>query len=226
MSIRQRAIQASDKQERHTAILDAAERLLIGSPERVPNVAEVADEAGLAKGTVYLYFPSKEELLLAVHERNIVDFFSALDALLARSPRVTLDDLLAVTHEHIVGRALFLPLAARCFALMGHSIPAQAASAFRERMAARLERAGAGIARHFPRLAHGEAVARLRHSFALTLGLWQMSSSAGCSAAGTTAAAAGGPAPPAFVPDYPQDLNHALRALWQSATIVPDSPAR
>ena len=29
------------------------------------NVAEVADEAGLAKGTVYLYFPSKGELLLA-----------------------------------------------------------------------------------------------------------------------------------------------------------------
>ena len=27
-------------------------------------MAEVADEAGLAKGSVYLYFPSKEELLL------------------------------------------------------------------------------------------------------------------------------------------------------------------
>ena len=65
MVIRQRAIQAEDKQERHHAILDAAERLLLRSPERIANVAEVADEAGLAKGTVYLYFPSKEELLLA-----------------------------------------------------------------------------------------------------------------------------------------------------------------
>ena len=75
MVIRQRAIQAEDKQERHHAILDAAERLLLRSPERIANVAEVADEAGLAKGTVYLYFPSKEELLLAVHERNIDGFF-------------------------------------------------------------------------------------------------------------------------------------------------------
>src|SRR5678816_511085 len=102
MSIRQRAIQASDKQERHAAILDAAERLLIGSPERVPNVAEVADEAGLAKGTVYLYFPSKEELLLALHERNIDGFFAALIARLAQDQAVRIQDVLALTHEHIV----------------------------------------------------------------------------------------------------------------------------
>ena len=81
MVIRQRAIQAEDKQERHDAILDAAERLLLRSPDRVANVAEVADEAGLAKGTVYLYFPSKEELLLAVHERNVDGFFRDVIAL-------------------------------------------------------------------------------------------------------------------------------------------------
>jgi AcrR family transcriptional regulator len=227
MSIRQRAIQASDKQERHAAILDAAERLLVGALDRVPNVAEVADEAGLAKGTVYLYFASKEELLLAVHERNLDDFFRALDALLAGTRRVTIDDLLAVTNEHIVSPVLFLPLAARCFALMAHSIPAPAANAFRERMAARLERAGAGIERHFPRLAAGEGVARLRHSFALTLGLWQMSSGAGCAAAIATVATSGERVnSTAFVRDYPQDLARALRALWQSVSIAPEPPAR
>ena len=47
------------------------------------SVAEVAQEARLAKGTVYLYFRSKEELLLAVHERGIDRFFRAVDALLA-----------------------------------------------------------------------------------------------------------------------------------------------
>ena len=82
MAIRQRAIQAEDKEERHQALLDAAERLLLRSPDRMPSVAEVADEAGLAKGTVYLYFPSKEELLLALHERNVQGFFRALIAML------------------------------------------------------------------------------------------------------------------------------------------------
>ena len=53
---------------------------MLRSPDRMASVAEVADEAGLAKGTVYLYFPSKEELLLAVHERKIDGFFGALIA--------------------------------------------------------------------------------------------------------------------------------------------------
>src|SRR5258705_5126223 len=100
MVIRQRAVHSEDKQERHHAILDAAERLLLGAPDRVANVAEVADEAGLAKGTVYLYFPSKEELLLALHERNQDVFFRAFNALIDRAPHVTLDDLLTVTYEH------------------------------------------------------------------------------------------------------------------------------
>src|SRR5664279_1381523 len=80
MVIRQRAILAEDKQERHHAILDAAEQLLLRSPEHGASVAEVAQEACLAKGTVYLYFRSKEELLLAVHERGIDRFFRAVDA--------------------------------------------------------------------------------------------------------------------------------------------------
>jgi AcrR family transcriptional regulator len=217
MAIRQRAIQAVDKEERRHAILDAAERLLLGAPDRVANVAEVADEAGLAKGTVYLYFPSKEELLLALHERNQDVFFRAFNALIDRSPRATLDDLLAVTFEHIVQRPLFLPLAARCFALMAQSIPPEVAAAYRGRMTTRLELAGAGVERLFPGLTPGDGVAKLRHSFALMIGLWQMSAASSC-----TGPVAPAPAParrgkvvaPVFGWSYPEELRRALRALW------------
>ena len=156
MVIRQRAIQAEDKQERHDAILDAAERLLLRSPERVASVAEVAGEAGLAKGTVYLYFPSKEELLLAVHERGIDGFFRAGDrAGRGHDGPVRIDDMLVLTQRHLVAPPLFLPLAARCFGLMAHSVPPAAALAFKGRMAGRLERAGAGLERHFRRARSG-----------------------------------------------------------------------
>lgn len=226
MAIRQRAIQAVDKQERHHAILDAAERLLLGAPDRVPNVAEVADEAGLAKGTVYLYFPSKEELLLALHERNLDGFFSALDALLDGRPPVTFDDLLAITFDRIVRRPLLLPLAARCFALMAQSIPAEVAAAYRERMATRLEHAGARLERLFPRLAPGEGVAKLRHSFAVTIGLWQMSAtSPRASTVELATARRGRTAPPALGWNYADELRRALRALWESVAATP-APAR
>ena len=227
MAIRQRAIQSVDKKERHHAILDAAERLLLRSPDRVANVAEVADEAGLAKGTVYLYFPSKEELLLAVHERNLDQFFAALNTLLARAPGVTIEELLAITSQYMVGRPLFLPLAARCFALMAQSIPAPAATAFRERMAARLELAGAGLERQFPRLEPGEGVAKLRHSFALILGLWQMSAGATCAPGPVAVGDAHADAPsPAFAWNFPDELGRALRGLWQTVVLVAPAPPR
>jgi AcrR family transcriptional regulator len=216
MVIRQRAIQAIDKEERHRAILDAAERLLLRSPDRVASVAEVADEAGLGKGTVYLYFASKEELLLAMHERNLDRFFAALDALLERDDPVTIDDLVAVIGEYIVRPPLFLPLAARCFAVMAQSIPADAAAAFRERMAARLERGGAGLERRFARLEPGEGGAKLRHSFALIIGLWQMSAASGCAGrAESDSAVPAATTSPVFAWNYPDELARALAALFK-----------
>lgn len=70
-----RAMNPEDKELRREAILDAAEQLWLSQPDRLANVAEIAAAAGLAKGTVYLYFRSKEELLLAIHERHTHDFF-------------------------------------------------------------------------------------------------------------------------------------------------------
>ncbi|HET7403967.1 MAG TPA: helix-turn-helix domain-containing protein, partial [Usitatibacter sp.] len=82
MTATQRAIALEDKEERGNAILDAAEALYLEHPDRIASVAEVAHAAGLAKGTVYLYFPSKEEMLLALHERHVRAFFAHLVKLL------------------------------------------------------------------------------------------------------------------------------------------------
>jgi AcrR family transcriptional regulator len=50
-------------EERRTAILDAALRVWARRGFDGTSVAEVAREAGLTKGTLYLYFPSKRALL-------------------------------------------------------------------------------------------------------------------------------------------------------------------
>jgi AcrR family transcriptional regulator len=210
MAIRQRAMQAEDKRERRDAILDAAERVLANSPERVASVAEVAAEAELAKGTVYLYFPSKEELLLAVHERRIDCFFNDLIALVEQR-RGDFDAVFALTRRHLIDPPVFLPLAARCFGLMAHSVPPEAALAFKQRMAARLEAAGAGIERQVHTAPPGTGVALLRRSYALIVGLWQMSVAVG----GAPSARTGDAAPPALAWSYPEELEGALRALWQ-----------
>ena len=82
-----------DKEARRHAILDAAEKLFLKHPERMASVAEVATAAGLAKGTVYLYFPSKEEMLLALHERHVAHFFTELMQKLAERGPLDFDDI-------------------------------------------------------------------------------------------------------------------------------------
>ncbi|HEX8012767.1 MAG TPA: TetR family transcriptional regulator [Casimicrobiaceae bacterium] len=197
MVIRQRAIHTQDRRERSEAILDAAERLLLRVRDRSASMAEVADEAGLAKGTVYLYFSGKEELLLALHERNIDAFFRALIALLEGAGPVTIDDVWPIAQRYVIDAPLCLQLASRCFAMFEQNVPAQTAAAFDARMRARLERAGAALERHFRRLEPGDGVALLRDSYALILGLRQL--------AGGAAAA----------PGFAQDAERAVRILWE-----------
>ncbi len=45
-------------------------------------VAEIAQEAGIAKGTIYLYYASKEEILIAVFRRYIDGMLDFVDGLL------------------------------------------------------------------------------------------------------------------------------------------------
>jgi AcrR family transcriptional regulator len=58
---------AEDKASR---ILDAAETLLVGFGYRKVTIDDVAARAGVGKGTVYLYWPSKRELFAAVVTRD------------------------------------------------------------------------------------------------------------------------------------------------------------
>ncbi len=51
---------------RHQEVLEAARRIFARLGYAAANVEEIAKEAGMAKGTVYLYFKSKEEVFLAV----------------------------------------------------------------------------------------------------------------------------------------------------------------
>ncbi len=59
-----------EKEQRKNAILDAAERVFFTKGVTVATMDDVADEAELSKGTLYLYFTSKQELYLGIHHRG------------------------------------------------------------------------------------------------------------------------------------------------------------
>lgn len=62
---------ATEKAETRELILDAIERLLARYGYKKTTIDDVAREAGIGKGTVYLYFPSKEEIALCSIDRVV-----------------------------------------------------------------------------------------------------------------------------------------------------------
>jgi len=129
-------------------------------------------------------------------------------ARLERPEPMSLEFMLTLTRRHMVDDPIYLPLATRCFGLMATQVPAEAATAFMERMADRLRAAGAGLERHFSALPAGGGVALLRRSYALIIGLWQLSAA--------HSAQGGEPARcPAGQFEYAEELGAALAALWE-----------
>jgi AcrR family transcriptional regulator len=60
------------------AILDAVERLLARYGYKKTTMDDLAREAGIGKGTIYLYFPSKEEVALSSIDRVVERVYEQL----------------------------------------------------------------------------------------------------------------------------------------------------
>ena len=216
-----RAVAEEDKEARRNAILDAAEKLFLAHPDRMASVAEVAEAARLAKGTVYLYFPSKEEMLLALHERHVAAFFTELVALLQRAGPITFEEIFAAARRHIVEGPGYLDLTSRCLSLMDREIPVERALAFKMGVGQALELAGGLLERHFPALVPGHGVDLLCNSYGLMVGLWQLMHSNQ-----RFGAAMQRPEMRMFNRDYATEVERAVLALWSGVIGAVPMPAK
>src|SRR4051812_43795050 len=76
---------AGDKRDR---ILSAAERIFARHGFFAAKVSDVAKEAGVADGTIYLYFKSKDDLLISLFERRMQQVNDTLAAAIkGKAPR-------------------------------------------------------------------------------------------------------------------------------------------
>lgn len=197
--VTRRALQADAKEERRQRILAAAEQVLLAAPSREIGMAEVAQAAELAKGTVYLYFPSKDELLLALHERQVEDLFRSLFEA-SEAGHLDFEGVLRLVDRHALSSPLYLPLAVRCLASLDAAVPSAVRSAYKARINGHLRNVGQALEQHFIGLEPGGGVSLLFSSYALIMGMWQLLSP--------------DPAHP-YPLDFRRDVEHALRALWR-----------
>jgi len=67
------------------AILEATARVLAERGYAGTNTNIVAERAGVSVGSVYQYFPNKDSLVMALHERHAAQMSAAIEAVLAAS---------------------------------------------------------------------------------------------------------------------------------------------
>jgi len=78
-----RSLKEKQRQEREELILKAAEEMLAEKGYHETSMDEIAVRVGIAKGTVYLHFPSKEDLVMAIFERVMLKLLEGIEASIA-----------------------------------------------------------------------------------------------------------------------------------------------
>ena len=100
-----------EKEERKAAILASAEKVFVSKGVGMATMDDIAHEAELSKGTLYLYFDSKDELYLEIAVRAVRDIVTAFEVAEAapgsgyeRMERM-LNAYVKFATEHKIGRA-------------------------------------------------------------------------------------------------------------------------
>ena len=91
------------KQDRERRILAAARRLFDRKGYDATSMENVAARAGLAVGTLYNYFPSKEELLFAISRADTEPLLRIGEAILADPPDDPAEAIGALTEVMVQG---------------------------------------------------------------------------------------------------------------------------
>ncbi len=213
---RTRAVDAEDRERRRLSILNAAEQLFAQSSTRDLSMSEVAALAGLAKGTVYLYYESKEVLILSLHERLVEAFFRELIDALETAPVFGFDQLARIVRGHLTERPLYMSLGSVAMGFMDQQIIPEALQNLSDRISRWLIEAGSKLEARFTDLPAGEGVRMLVHGYALIVGLWHLLA-VPCAAATAAQQALGSL-------NYADEAECALARYWAN-TMNPASPS-
>ncbi len=176
MGYTRRAVREDQKERRRREILDVAWRLFRERRYGEITVSEVAREAGLAKGTVYLYFETKEELFLSALERQLVAWFEYLDGRL-REMRGGCDipEVVGLLCGSLEERPALVRALAIMHGILEQNVGFGAAMRFKQTLLSRLTRTGSLLEECLPLLGAGDGVRSLLRAHALIVGLWQLS---------------------------------------------------
>jgi TetR/AcrR family transcriptional regulator len=170
-----RAVREDQKERRRGELLDVAWRLFRERPYGEITVSEVAREAGLAKGTVYLYFETKEEMFLSALERRLVSWFEHLDGRLQEMKGgCGVSEVVALLCGSLEERPALVRALAIMHGVFEQNVSLGVTMRFKRTLLFRLTRTGSLLEECLPLLGAGDGLRFLLRAHALIVGLWQL----------------------------------------------------
>lgn len=177
----QRAIGEIEKNERRQQILQSAAALFESASYDQVSMLEVARLSGLAKGTVYLYFNTKEELFLALLDEAFGDWFADLQRRLTilpeSDPLLRAARLASILTESLQQHQLLLRLLPILHTVLEHNIPYPVALEFKRHLRTHLLQTGEQIEGCLSFLRPGQGAELLLSAYAGLIGLQSMTQS-------------------------------------------------
>ncbi|WP_374355095.1 TetR family transcriptional regulator [Chitinimonas sp.] len=217
--MKSRAIDSEDKAVRRADILAAARRLFLEDSHQLPSVSRIAAAASLAKGTVYLYFRTKEEIFTALLAE---DFAGLLNEVHQTFSAGTQPDLLAHFVERYVAyldaRPELLRLDAMAYSVLEQNLSDAQLRSFKLELTQGLVRVGSVLDESLG-LPSGRGVSLLMRSYALTRGLWQS-----LDFPTKMRALLAEPVFAPIRPDFRAELVQALQEYWRGAMASAPTP--
>lgn len=179
MVIKQRAISGEEKLERREAILNAAVELLAGDDYHDISIARIARKAGLAKGTIFLYFRTKEELFLQLQMREYKSWFEdinrRLDASLQHKKESSIYEFVENIMASVGGHPMMIRLTPILHVILERNIDYKTALEFKRFLLSEIYTTGRLIERCLPFLRKNDGSRFLLHLQVLLIGLIQLS---------------------------------------------------
>jgi len=165
-----RAKSKEDKQQKHLAIMNGALELF-KQQQTLPTVATIAQVSGQAKGTVYLYFSSKEAIYLALLMRDYDTWFEQINH--ALTSECSLGALLGAFLRYPLQEESFLNLANLSSAMLEPAVDDECKALFYACFNRQSLELAQLISVQFPVLTPQHSLSLVSDSHALILGLWQ-----------------------------------------------------
>ena len=168
-----RARDTEQKLQRKQTLLDAGWQAFQAGDGQLPSVAQIVSRAGLAKGTFYIYFQTKEELFLELVSSAMEELFTRLEHYLEQE-NVTLAGCIDEFIHTVRREAPIIQLGPRVTGVLEKNTAPTVSLQFKRRLLANLHRTGAKLGQRFPGLSAQKAARTLLRTYAIVLGIAQI----------------------------------------------------